>query len=223
MTIEVLIADDQAMVRAGFAALLGAHDGIAVTGQAADGAEAVTMSARLDPDVILMDVRMPELDGIEATRRILGPSYPAAKVPRIIMLTTFDIDDYVYDALQAGASGFLLKDALPDELVHAVRVVAAGDALLAPSVTRRMIEQFSSRRPRAPRAGAALLELTEREREVLTLIGRGRSNAEISAELFIAEQTVKTHVGKVFAKLGLRDRVQAVILAYDAGLVEPAG
>ncbi|WP_309128487.1 response regulator transcription factor [Microbacterium sp.] len=223
MTIEVLIADDQAMVRAGFAALLDAHDGIRVTGQAANGAEAVSLSARLDPDVILMDVRMPELDGIEATRRILGPSYPAAKVPRILMLTTFDIDDYVYDALQAGASGFLLKDALPDELVHAVRVVASGDALLAPSVTRRMIEHFSSRRPRTPRAVGALAELTEREREVLTLIGRGRSNAEIGTELFIAEQTVKTHVGKVFAKLGLRDRVQAVILAYDAGLVEPAG
>lgn len=147
MTISVLIADDQAMVRAGFAALLDAHDGIRVTGQAANGAEAVTLAARLDPDVILMDVRMPELDGIEATRRILGPAYPAAHVPRILMLTTFDIDDYVYDALEAGASGFLLKDALPEELVHAVRVVAGGDALLAPSVTRRMIEQFAGRRP----------------------------------------------------------------------------
>ncbi|MFD5225643.1 response regulator [Microbacterium sp. NPDC058342] len=222
MTIEVLIADDQAMVRAGFAALLDAHEGIRVTGQAADGAEAVTLSARLDPDVILMDVRMPELDGIEATRRILGPSYPAAKVPRILMLTTFDIDDYVYDALQAGASGFLLKDALPEELVQAVRVIAGGDALLAPRVTRRMIEHFASRRPPAPRSRSALRDLTERELEVLTLIGRGRSNAEIGAELFIAEQTVKTHVGKVFAKLELRDRVHAVILAYDAGLVEPA-
>lgn len=222
MTIEVLIADDQAMVRAGFAALLDAHEGIHVTGQAADGLEAVALSARLDPDVILMDVRMPELDGIEATRRILGPSYPAAKIPRILMLTTFDIDDYVYDALQAGASGFLLKDALPDELVHAVRVIAAGDALLAPRVTRMMIEHFADRRPRTPQARARLQDLTERELEVLTLIGSGSSNAEIGAELFIAEQTVKTHVGKVFAKLGLRDRVQAVILAYDAGLVEPA-
>ncbi|MFC7789621.1 response regulator [Microbacterium sp. MAHUQ-60] len=222
MTIEVLIADDQAMVRAGFAALLDAHEGIHVTGQAADGLEAVTLSARLDPDVILMDVRMPELDGIEATRRILGPGYPAAKIPRILMLTTFDIDDYVYDALQAGASGFLLKDALPDELVQAVRVIAAGDALLAPRVTRRMIEHFAERRPRTPQARARLQDLTERELEVLTLIGRGSSNSEIGAELFIAEQTVKTHVGKVFAKLGLRDRVQAVILAYDAGLVEPA-
>lgn len=222
MTIEVLIADDQAMVRAGFAALLDAHEGIHVTGQAADGLEAVALSARLAPDVILMDVRMPELDGIEATRRILGPSYPAAKVPRILMLTTFDIDDYVYDALQAGASGFLLKDALPDELVHAVRVIAAGDALLAPRVTRMMIEHFADRRPRTPQARARLQDLTERELEVLTLIGSGSSNAEIGAKLFIAEQTVKTHVGKVFAKLGLRDRVQAVILAYDAGLVEPA-
>ena len=148
MTISVLIADDQAMVRAGFAALLDAHEGIRVAGQAANGAEAVALAARLDPDVILMDVRMPEVDGIEATRRILGPGYPAAHVPRILMLTTFDIDDYVYDALEAGASGFLLKDALPEELVHAVRVVAGGDALLAPSVTRRMIEQFAGRRPR---------------------------------------------------------------------------
>ena len=169
-----------------------------------------------------MDVRMPEVDGIEATRRILGPGYPAAHVPRILMLTTFDIDDYVYDALEAGASGFLLKDALPEELVHAVRVVAGGDALLAPSVTRRMIEQFAGRRPRTPRAATSLAELTDREREVLVLIGRGRSNSEIATDLFIAEQTVKTHVGKVLAKLRLRDRVHAVILAYDAGLVEPA-
>ena len=222
MTIDVLIADDQAMVRAGFAALLDAHDGIRVTGQAANGAEAVTLSARLDPDVILMDVRMPEVDGIEAAKRILGPGYPAAKVPRIIMLTTFDIDDYVYDALQAGASGFLLKDALPEDLVHAVRVVAAGDALLAPSVTRRMIAQFAAQKPRASHGAARLAELTEREREVLVLIGHGRSNSEIAATLFIAEQTVKTHVGKVLAKVGARDRVQAVIFAYDTGLVAPS-
>ena len=222
MTITVLIADDQAMVRAGFAALLDAQEDIRVVGQAADGTEAVSSSARLNPDVVLMDVRMPELDGIAATRRILGPTYPAERVPRILMLTTFDIDDYVYDALEAGASGFLLKDALPEDLVHAVRVVAAGDALLAPSVTRRMIEHFAARRPRAGRAAATLRELTDREREVLTLIGAGRSNAEIAADLFISEQTVKTHVGKVLLKLGARDRVQAVIFAYDAGLVEPA-
>jgi DNA-binding NarL/FixJ family response regulator len=222
MTIQVLIADDQAMVRAGFAALLDAHEGIRVVGQAASGSEAVTLAARLDPDVILMDVRMPELDGIEATRRILGPSYPAAHVPRILMLTTFDVDDYVYDALEAGASGFLLKDALPEELVHAVRVVAGGDALLSPSVTRRVIEQFSARRPRRGPGSPSLASLTEREREVLVLIGKGRSNSEIAGDLFIAEQTVKTHVGKVLAKLGLRDRVHAVILAYDSGLVEPA-
>jgi len=222
VTISVLIADDQAMVRAGFAALLDAQEDVRVVGQASDGAQAVTLAARTDPDVVLMDVRMPELDGIAATRRILGPSYPAAHVPRILMLTTFDIDDYVYDALEAGASGFLLKDALPEDLVHAVRVVAAGDALLAPSVTRRMIEHFAARRPRGGRASGVLHELTEREREVLTLIGRGRSNGEIAGDLFISEQTVKTHVGKVLAKLGARDRVQAVIFAYDAGLVEPA-
>ena len=223
MTISVLIADDQAMVRAGFAALLGAHDGIRVLGQAADGAEAVALSTRLDPDVILMDVRMPGVDGIEATRRILGPSYPAARVPRIIMLTTFDIDDYVYDALEAGASGFLLKDALPEELVQAVRVVAAGDALLAPRITRRLLERFAEARPRSGATALRLNSLTDREHEILVLVGRGLSNREIAADLFLAEQTVKTHVSRVFAKLGLRDRVQAVILAYDAGLVSPAG
>jgi len=216
MTIRVLIADDQGMVRAGFAALLDAQDGISVAGQAADGEEAVRLSARLD----LMDVRMPALDGIAATRRILGPSYPSARIPRILMLTTFDVDDYVYDAIEAGASGFLLKDALPEDLVHAVRVIAAGDALLSPKVTRRMIEHFSSRRPRARRADPAFASLTEREREVLVLIAQGRSNTEIASSLFIAEQTVKTHVGKVFAKLELRDRVHAVIYAYENGLVD---
>ena len=221
MSITVLIVDDQAMVRAGFAALLDAQDGIRVTGQAATGKEAVTLSARLDPDVILMDVRMPEMDGIEATRRILGPGYPAAHVPRVLMLTTFDIDDYVYDALQAGASGFLLKDALPEELVHAVRVVAAGDALLSPGITRRMIAQFAAQKPRATASAAVLSELTDREREVLTLLGKGLSNTEIAQTLFIAEQTVKTHVSKVLAKIGARDRVHAVIFAYDAGLAEP--
>lgn len=222
MSIRILIADDQAMIRAGFTALLGIHEDIQVAGQASTGAEAITASARLRPDVILMDVRMPEMDGIEATRRILGPSYPAASVPRILMLTTFDIDDYVYDALAAGASGFLLKDALPEELVHAVRVIAGGDALLSPSVTRRVIEQFAGNRPRSIRDSTALAALTEREREVLVLIGRGRSNTEIATDLFISEQTVKTHVGKILAKLNLRDRVHAVILAYDTGLVAPS-
>lgn len=222
MSIRILIADDQAMIRAGFTALLDIHEDIQVVGQASTGAEAITASARLSPDVILMDVRMPEMDGIEATRRILGPSYPAASVPRILMLTTFDIDDYVYDALAAGASGFLLKDALPEELVHAVRVIADGDALLSPSVTRRVIEQFAGNRPRNIRDSNALTALTEREREVLVLIGRGRSNTEIATDLFISEQTVKTHVGKILAKLNLRDRVHAVILAYDTGLVSPS-
>lgn len=222
MSIRILIADDQAMIRAGFTALLDIHEDIQVVGQASTGAEAITASARLRPDVILMDVRMPEMDGIEATRRILGPSYPAASVPRILMLTTFDIDDYVYDALAAGASGFLLKDALPEELVHAVRVIAGGDALLSPSVTRRVIEQFAGHRPQSIRDSTALAALTEREREVLVLIGRGRSNTEIATDLFISEQTVKTHVGKILAKLNLRDRVHAVILAYDTGLVSPS-
>ncbi|WP_166980227.1 response regulator [Paramicrobacterium fandaimingii] len=222
MTISVVIADDQTMVRAGFAALLDAQNGIQVVGQAADGAEAVDLVRREKPDVVLMDVRMPELDGLEATRRILSPAHPLPHVPRVIMLTTFDIDDYVYEALQSGASGFLLKDSLPDELVQAVRVVAAGDALLAPSITRRLIEQFGQSRPTTPRANLELNALTAREREVLTLIGSGRSNGEISADLFISEQTVKTHVGKILQKLQLRDRVHAVIFAYDAGLVAPA-
>ena len=218
MTITVLIADDQAMVRAGFSALLNAQPDIEVVGLAADGEECLRVVAELAPDVVLMDVRMPVLDGISATRE-LSASAPAT---RILMLTTFDVDDYVFDALSAGAAGFLLKDALPEELVHAVRVIAAGDALLSPSITRRMIAQFAAQKPRAPRAAAALGALTEREREVLVLLGQGRSNSEIADALFIAEQTVKTHVGKVLGKIGARDRVQAVIFAYDAGLAEPA-
>ncbi|EWS79802.1 response regulator [Brachybacterium phenoliresistens] len=222
MTISVLIADDQGMVRAGFAALLDAQEGIRVLAQAADGREAVAAAARLSPDVILMDVRMPELDGIAAVRQILDPHRPSAHAPRIIMLTTFDIDDYVYEALQAGASGFLLKDAAPEELVRAVRLVAAGDALLDPSVTGRVIAHFAAQKPRPPRAGAILAQLTDREREVLVRMARGMSNAEIAADLFIAEQTVKTHVGKLLAKIGARDRVQAVIFAYDTGLAAPS-
>ncbi len=221
--VTVVIADDQAMVRAGFAALLDAQPGIRVIGQAADGAEAVRVAREERPDVVLMDVRMPGVDGLEATRRILDPEHPLPHVPRVIMLTTFDIDDYVHEALRAGASGFLLKDALPEELAHAVRVVAAGDALLAPSVTRRLISRFAEQRDPEPSVAALRLAgLTEREREVLTLVGRGLSNAEIARELFIGEQTVKTHIGKLLQKLPARDRVQLVITAFDAGLVRPA-
>jgi DNA-binding NarL/FixJ family response regulator len=217
-----LIADDQAMVREGFAAVLAAQPGLLVVGQAADGADAVRQVRHLQPDVVLMDVRMPIMDGLEATRQILrtaaGPAWP-----RVLMLTTFDLDDYVYEALRAGASGFLLKDATAAELVHAVRVVAAGDGLLAPSVTRRLIADFA-RHPRPdPPFPVALSALTQRETEVLRLIARGLSNAEISDTLVIAEQTTKTHVGRILAKLGLRDRAQAVVLAYETGLVTPGG
>lgn len=222
MTVSVLVVDDQAMVRAGFSAILDAHDGIHVIGQAADGAEAVHLARSLRPDVVLMDIRMPNLNGIDATRELVRPTRGEPHTPRVLVLTTFDADDYVYDALAAGASGFLLKDALPEELVQAVRIVAAGDALLAPSVTRRLLERFATQRPAVPRRAQALAELTEREREILELMARGLSNGEIASELFIAEQTVKTHVSRIFTKLGLRDRVQAVILAFDSGLVEPA-
>ena len=219
MTITVLIADDQAMVRAGFAAVLDAHDGIRVVGQAADGAEAVLLAHELRPDVVVMDVRMPGMNGIEATQALQTPPRSSDYVPRVLMLTTFDIDDYVYAALRAGASGFLLKDALPADVVNAVRVIAAGEALLAPSVTRRLIEEVARQAP-APQVDEHLLStLTAREREVLVLIARGRSNQEIASDLFIAEQTVKTHVGKILAKLALRDRVHAVVFAYDVGLV----
>ncbi|BDI22345.1 response regulator transcription factor [Herbiconiux sp. L3-i23] len=214
--ITVLIADDQAMVRAGFSALLAAQPDIDVLGEARDGAEAVAMVDALRPDVVLMDVRMPLLNGIEATRLITAAGESA---PRVLMLTTFDIDDYVYDALRAGASGFLLKDALPEELVGAVRVVARGDALLDPGVTRRVIESFATAPGRPREAPAALAQLTGREREVLTEVAKGLSNGEIAESLFIAEQTVKTHVSRVFGKLGIRDRAQAVIVAYESGLV----
>jgi DNA-binding NarL/FixJ family response regulator len=219
--ISCLIADDQAMVREGFGALLAAQPGITVAGLAADGAEAVTLARRTQPDVVLMDVRMPVLDGLQATRELLATGNEPG--PRVLMLTTFDLDEYVYEALRAGASGFLLKDAPAAELVHAVRVVAAGDALLAPSVTRRLIADFT-KRPRA-RATATVgpphSPLTPREEEVLTLIARGLSNAEISDTLVIAEQTTKTHVGRILMKLQLRDRAQAVVFAYESGLVTP--
>jgi len=222
VTTRCLIADDQAMVREGFAAVLAAQPGLLVVGQAADGADAVSQTRQLNPDVVLMDVRMPVMDGLQATRQILrAPGSPQR--PRVLMLTTFDLDDYVYEALRAGASGFLLKDATAAELVHAVRVVAAGDALLAPSVTRRLIADFA-RQPRSePPFPATLSVLTHRETEVLQLIARGLSNAEISDSLVIAEQTTKTHIGRILAKLNLRDRAQAVVLAYETGLVTPGG
>ena len=222
VTTRCLIADDQAMVREGFAAVLAAQPGLLVVGQAADGADAVRQARHLQPDIVLMDVRMPVMDGLQATRQILGAAAGLAR-PRVLMLTTFDLDDYVYQALRAGASGFLLKDATAAELVHAVRVVAAGDALLAPSVTRRLIADFA-RQPRAdPPFPSTLGALTQRETEVLRLIARGLSNNEISNTLVIAEQTTKTHIGRILAKLDLRDRAQAVVLAYETGLVTPGG
>ncbi|MCH6160112.1 response regulator [Streptomyces marispadix] len=229
MTIRVNIVDDQAMVRAGFAALLSAQSDIDVVGEAADGAEGVELCGRTHPDVVLMDVRMPQMDGLEAARKLLGPGHDAgggtedgAHRPKVLMLTTFDVDDYVYEALRAGASGFLLKDAPPADLIAAVRVVAEGEALLAPSVTRRLIADFARQRP-APAAsrGLRLNGLTDRETEVLELLARGRSNTEIAEALVLAEQTVKTHVSRIFTKLGLRDRAQAVIFAYESGLVSP--
>ncbi|MDL9944101.1 response regulator transcription factor [Gordonia sp. ABSL11-1] len=217
MAVTVVVVDDQAMVRQGFSALLGAQDDISVLGDAADGVEAVALCARVRPDVVLMDVRMPRKDGLRATEEILRASAGSAPTTRVLMLTTFDIDDYVYEALRVGASGFLLKDAPADELVRAVRVVAAGEALLAPSITRRLIAEVTSRRARAPRH-QAVEQLTPREREVLDLVADGKSNGEIAAELFVSEQTVKTHVSSVLTKLALRDRAQAVVFAYENGL-----
>jgi DNA-binding NarL/FixJ family response regulator len=217
--IRVLVVDDQELVRAGFCVILEAADGIAVAGEAGTGVQAVAAARELAPDVVLMDVRMPEMDGIEATRQITGGDRAAG--PRVVMLTTFDLDDYVYEALRAGASGFLLKDAPRHDLIAAVRRVAAGDALLAPSVTMRLIEAFARRPPQTLPAPSRLASLTARERDILLHVARGASNAEIAAELVVSEATVKTHVGHVLAKLGLRDRVQAVVLAYETGLVVP--
>ena len=216
MSVRVLIVDDQALVRTGFRMILEAERDVEVVGEAVNGAEAVAETLRLAPDVVLMDVRMPELDGIEATRRLLAHVGVETKV---VMLTTFDMDEYVYEALRAGASGFLLKDAPPEQLVDGIRAVASGDALLAPSITRRVIEEFLRRPSPAPRTDLA--ELTPRELEVLQHVARGLSNAEIAAELFVSETTVKTHVARVLQKLDLRDRVQAVVLAYESGLIEP--
>jgi DNA-binding NarL/FixJ family response regulator len=212
VTIRVLVADDQSLVRAGFRMLLADEEGIEVVAEASNGLEAVDKAERFDPTVVLMDIRMPELDGLEATRRILANGGEA----RILILTTFDLDEYVYEALRAGASGFVLKDDPPEQLLAAIRTVAKGDALLSPAVTRRVIEQFvRSRRTAAP---PGLAELTERELDVFRLVARGLSNAEIGTELFISETTVKTHVTHLLFKLGLRDRVQAVVLAHEAGL-----
>jgi len=219
MTVRVLIVDDQALVRTGFRMILEAEEDIEVVGEAADGVEAITEARRLEPDVVLMDVRMPELDGIEATRRLLANG--GAGDTKVVMLTTFDMDEYVFDALRAGASGFLLKDVPPERLIDGIRAVADGDALLAPSITRRLIEEFVRSGPINALPPAGLGELTARELEVLQLIARGLSNAEIAKELFVSETTVKTHVAHVLMKLGLRDRVQAVVLAYEAGVVQP--
>lgn len=219
MAITVLIADDQAMVRQGFGALLAAQSDISVVGDAPDGKAAVIEAKRLRPDVVLMDVRMPEMNGLEAARAIVAAGFDPPI--RVLMLTTFDIDDYVYEALSLGASGFLLKDAPGDELVRAVRVVFEGQALLAPTVTRRLIADVTRRRAGRSMPASALSSLTPREREVLELIAKGLSNIEIAEALFVAEQTVKTHVSKLFTKLDLRDRAQAVVLAYESGLVSP--
>ncbi len=221
--IRVLVADDQGLVRAGFRMILEAQPDMEVVGEAADGADAVAAARRLRPDVVLMDIRMPRMDGLEATRQLAGPD--VAEPVRVLILTTFDLDEYVFEALRAGASGFLLKDLPREALVAAVRVVARGEALLAPSITKRLIREFANR-PRPPGGGRGappevLAGLTAREREALELMARGFSNAEMAATLFVSEHTVKTHVGNVLAKLGLRDRIHAVILAYEAGVVRP--
>jgi len=216
--IRVVLADDQPLVRTGLRMILSDQEDIEVVGEASDGAQAIEMCAETNPDVVLMDVRMPGVDGIDATRAVTAVADP----PRVLVLTTFDLDDIVYDALRAGASGFLLKDAPEERLITAIRVVADGGSLFAPSVTRRLIEEFSRRRAPSGRP-AGFASLTDRETEVLAHLARGESNAEIAAALFVTENTVKTHVARLLMKLGLRDRVQAVVLAYESGLVQPGG
>jgi DNA-binding NarL/FixJ family response regulator len=222
VTIRVLLVDDQPLLRTGFRLILEGEADIAVVGEAGDGAQAVELTRTLLPEVVLMDIRMPGVDGIEATRRIVREG-AATHDPRVLILTTFDLDEYVVEAVRAGASGFLLKDAPPEDLVTAIRIVAAGDAIVAPSVTRRLLDRFATRLPSvreaAPPRGLAML--TERELEVLRHVARGLSNAEIAAQLVVSETTIKTHVGNLLAKLGLRDRVQAVVFAYETGLIQP--
>jgi DNA-binding NarL/FixJ family response regulator len=215
--IRVVIADDQALVRGGFRAILETQADLEVVGEAANGREALAQTREQRVDVVLMDVRMPELDGIEATRLLMREPEP----PRVLMLTTFDLDEHLYDAMKAGASGFLLKDVPREQLIDAVRVVARGDTLLAPAITRRLVERFVRRPPPGTAAAPGLEQLSERELQVLTILARGRSNDEIAAELFLSPATVKTHVGHILDKLNLRDRVQAVVLAYETGLIEP--
>ena len=220
MSVRVLLVDDQALIRAGFRMILEAEEDIEVVGECADGTQAIDSVKRFKPTVVLMDIRMPEMDGIEATRRIIAASDNDNPV-RALMLTTFDLDEYVYDALRAGASGFLLKDVPPEQLAEGIRIVAGGEALLAPSITRRLIEEFAEVAPAIPEAPPGLDELTARELEVFKLIARGLSNAEIANELVVSETTVKTHVARMLMKLGLRDRVQAVVLAYESGVAIP--
>jgi DNA-binding NarL/FixJ family response regulator len=219
MSTSIVIADDQALVRTGFRMILEAEPDLCVVAEAKDGKEAVEAARRCRPDVVLMDIRMPRMDGLEATRRTIAAG--TASSPRVLILTTFDLDEYVYDALHAGASGFLLKDVPPEQLVAGIRVVAEGESLLAPTVTRRLIESFLNDRPRAPTPTPALAELTDREQEVFALIARGFSNSEIADHLVVSGTTVKTHVARVLSKLNLRDRVQAVVLAYETGIVTP--
>ena len=219
MTVRILIADDQALVRAGFRMILDAEDGLDVVGEASDGGEAVTLAGQMEPDVVLMDIRMPDVDGIEATRRIIAAA--GDRTVRVLMLTTFDANEYVYEALRAGASGFLLKDVPPEQLVAGIRVVAEGEALLAPSITRRLIQEFAAASPTPPAPPPGLDELTARELEVFRCVARGLSNAEIASELIVSETTVKTHVARMLMKLGVRDRVQAVVLAYESGIAVP--